>query len=304
MTRCSRLSKRRCCSSITTRSSSAFCSSVRRANGSKSLGNEARRTPLLDVEQLLEGGPLLVVEDREQPGLVLVEPPGDHALVVGEPIQERGLQPLLRRQLTHARLPHGFADRTRQVELDLLHLEQADIVAVGREHALAAAERDVADRVPFGAARQANRRVAVLGPGIAGRHESDRFAIVAPGEARRQPDEITQILRRLERDLADACERHPEIAALQDDLEHRAKAWIGIGDPGERLAVNPAGHGVRLLEGFGRAAPAPPHARPVAVSRAASLRAPNHGSGSPRLEGLLAPWNSSARNTSQAISGR
>ena len=54
-------------------------------------GHEPRRAPLLDIEQLLEGDSLLIVEDLEQPGFVLVESPGGHTLVVREPIQERRL---------------------------------------------------------------------------------------------------------------------------------------------------------------------------------------------------------------------
>src|SRR6185437_7321247 len=102
--------------------------------------------------------------------------------------------------------------------------------------------------------------------GIARRDEADALAAIGPGEIGRHPHDITQIGRLLDADLADAVERDPVIASVDDRLEHRPDARVGVGDPLERLAVDRAlgdgrraerlvAHLLRLLDLAGRPQP-------------------------------------------------
>ena len=65
---------------------------------------------------------------------------------------------------------------------------------------------------------------------------------------RRCPDRIAQVGRRVELDLAQLCERQPEIAPVHHRLQHRAQAHVGIGNPVEPRAVDVARSRRRRLE--------------------------------------------------------
>ena len=103
---------------------------------------------------------------------------------------------------------------------------------------------------PLGLARQLQRAVAArLRAFVARRHQRQRLAAVLELQVRRQPDAVAQVLGRIELDVREPRVGNPVVAAVDEGLEHRAEAHVGIGEPFEGLAVERARRGGRGVEG-------------------------------------------------------
>ena len=133
---------------------------------------------------------------------------------------------------------------------------------------------------------------------VAGRDQRDGLAAVGERQLRRRPGDVAQVDRLLDLDLAQARERDPVVASVDDRLQHRTEPRIGVGDPGERLIDplvadlvarrarsgrprTPGRAAPRLLElSCGRSSAAPraaaPSTRPACRTAAASRRAGEH----------------------------
>ena len=200
------------------------------------------------------------------------------------------------------RPPPGHLGSGRHVvELDRAHGHESVLAGIGCEHALAEAEPAVAAGIdPLGLARQADRAVvAGLRTRVARRHQGDGLAAIREHERRRHPDAIAQVLRRIELDARKARERHPVVAAVDARLEHRAETGIGVGDPGEGLAIDLARHFGRGVEGARR--DRRPSRRCPALCSSDSISRASHSSGWPKTIGVRFPAKTLARISSQRI---
>jgi hypothetical protein len=115
--------------------------------------------------------------------------------------------------------------RTAGADRDGSDFEERRFTGVGGDEPLAeAAVGLLADRFPRRLAREHDAAVfRRLAARIARGDQRQRLAAVVELEMRRHPHEIPEVFRRFERHPADAGERHPVVAAVDDRLEHRAK---------------------------------------------------------------------------------
>src|ERR671930_550166 len=67
----------------------------------------------------------------------------------------------------------------------------------------------------------------------------------------RNPDDVTEIGRNVERYGTKTLEWHPVISTIDHRLTHRAEARVGVGNPFERLGLDTARHCDGLLQSFG-----------------------------------------------------
>jgi hypothetical protein len=146
----------------------------------------------------------------------------------------------------------GGIDR-HGVQRDHADVEQRHFGLVGREHALADAVEGTARLLtPVGGTRQAQRHVGLaLGARIARGDQRDVGGAVLQRQRGGRPHEVAQVGRLLDLDAQQARDRHPVVLAVDDGLEHRPEAAIGIGQPRERCVVELARRGRRNLEGAG-----------------------------------------------------
>ncbi len=135
-------------------------------------------------------------------------------------------------------------------------------------------ERPARSFAPLGPAGHDHARIRrPLGPGIAGRDQRHGLAAVGQGQRHRRPGHVAQVGRLLDLDLLQSHEGDPVVAAVDDGLEHRPQAGIGVGHPGERLVVDRPRDGRRRLEGLVAQLGAPPRTsrwRPAATPAAAA----------------------------------
>ncbi|MNX90869.1 hypothetical protein D3C86_1229350 [compost metagenome] len=66
---------------------------------------------------------------------------------------------------------------------------------------------------------------------------------------RGHPDAVAQVFGRLDLDVRQARVGNPVVLAVDEGLEHRAQAHVGVGQPFEGRAVDGAGDGGRAVEG-------------------------------------------------------